>query len=594
MRRFVAAALLLVLQSAAGAVRAQGVDAHARLTAIARDFTYTMARRHPMTATAAGIPGYDGLLETPSVQYRDEDLRLLRTWLSQVQAIVRESGSPALVDADDAKLLSAQLTSQINALTVYDADEKDYGGPANSVVNAIFTQFQNLPIAGRDGATAQDVRGAWNDITSRLAKSPAYIAATQALVTHPGHLYGVAASEQLGGAPSFLNGALTNAAKAQLSSAAFARFAAARDAALQSIARTKQYIDAHVASWPENYAMGRAAYDRMLRDEQLLPYDTSAVERLAQAELAHGWAVESWLTALSHERGTPFGPQTGGGLAPGGPPLIAYYHARIADLYRFVKSHGIVTIPSWLGMVKVTETPSFLQPVSPGASMNPPLLFSKSTTGYYFITPPKSLADAAMRLDMNEDFDRDRIWSTAAHEVMPGHFLQLSIAKRNPDFIRRIQGSGVFAEGWAFYGEEMFVQLGLYGSDLDGRLYTARWERVRGARAVVDPKLASGEWSFDRAVDFFQQQTGFTHDAAVAETMAIALGPGYFISYTVGRQQLEDLLAQYWLREGARGSLLDFHDRLMCYGTTPFAVVAPELLRDLKRPRAELMRSVNY
>jgi uncharacterized protein (DUF885 family) len=26
---------------------------------------------------------------------------------------------------------------------------------------------------------------------------------------------------------------------------------------------------------------------------------------------------------------------------------------------------------------------------------------------------------------MNEDFDGDRIWSTAAHEAMPGHFLQL-------------------------------------------------------------------------------------------------------------------------------------------------------------------------
>jgi hypothetical protein len=31
--------------------------------------------------------------------------------------------------------------------------------------------------------------------------------------------------------------------------------------------------------------------------------------------------------------------------------------------------------------------------------MNPPLLFSTSTTGYYYITPPTSLADAGARLD---------------------------------------------------------------------------------------------------------------------------------------------------------------------------------------------------
>ena len=79
------------------------------------------------------------------------------------------------------------------------------------------------------------------------------------------------------------------------------------------------------------------------------------------------------------------------------------------------------------------------------------------------------------------------------------------MAKRHPDFVRKIQQSSVFVEGWAFYGEEMFVRLGLYGSDLDPRLFTARWERVRGARAIVDPKLASGEWSFRQAADFYSR-----------------------------------------------------------------------------------------
>ena len=87
-----------------------------------------------------------------------------------------------------------------------------------------------------------------------------------------------------------------------------------------------------------------------------------------------------------------------------------------------------------LGAMEIVETPAFLQPVSPGASMRAPRRFSKATTGYYFITPPTSLAEAAERLDMNQDFDRDRIWSTAAHEAMPGHFLQLSIARRHPNF----------------------------------------------------------------------------------------------------------------------------------------------------------------
>src|SRR6202023_1864728 len=130
----------------------------------------------------------------------------------------------------------------------------------------------------------------------------------------------------------------------------------------------------------------------------------------------------------------------------------------------------LITVSTWRGSNHVQETPQFMRPVSPGASMISPRQFAAETNGYYFITPPTSLADAAARLDMNQDFARDRIISTAAHEAMPGHFLQLSIAKRHPDFIRKIQGSGAFAEGWAFYGEEMFVRLGLYGERLDGRL----------------------------------------------------------------------------------------------------------------------------
>ena len=193
--------------------------------------------------------------------------------------------------------------------------------------------------------------------------------------------------------------------------------------------------------------MGRAAYDAMLRDEELLPFNSDDIERMARDELAHGWAVQIWMEDLAAERGTPIGPKSGGGLAPGGAALIDYYRARIAQLQEFVTQHQVVDVPAWLGKIDVVETPKFLQPVSPGASMNPPLLFSKSATGFYFITPPTSLEEAAKNLDANEDFDRDRILSTGAHEAMPGHFLQLSIARRHPDFVRKIQGSGEFSEG---------------------------------------------------------------------------------------------------------------------------------------------------
>jgi uncharacterized protein (DUF885 family) len=588
-------AFILGAAGAATAAAPAPNAAYGQLQTLARDMTYTWARIHPLTATSLGIAGYDGDIDAASEAARNDDIALVASWQGRLAKIKSQYGpSLTLVESDDVKLLDAQLINLARQYSVYQVDRKDYAGPANAVVGGVFTQFQHLPVAGVDGATAATISRAWADITSRLEKAPAYIVGGQALVTQPGHLYGVVGSEELAGVGDFFDGPLTAAAKTQMAASDFKRFVAARDKTVAVIAATKKYIDAHVSAWPENFAMGRANYDALLRDEQLLPYDSTDVVRMGYDELNHGWAVRMWLEHLSQIKHMPFGAASGGGMAPSGSALIAYYRDRIADLRRYVTVNQVVTVPSWLGQIKVEETPSFLQPVSPGASMNPPRQFSPETDGYYFITPPTSLAEAAKNLDPNQDFDRDRIWSTGAHEAMPGHFLQLSIARRHPDFVRKIQSSGVFAEGWAFYGEEMFVQLGMYGDDLDGRYYTAQWERVRGARAIVDPMLASGQWSYRKAADFFAQQTGFPKGEADEAVAGIALNPGYVISYTVGRNQLESLETEYRLKMGSQGSMLDFHDRLLCYGTTPFAVVGPELMADLSKPLAQVRAAANY
>jgi uncharacterized protein (DUF885 family) len=570
---------------------------HDEVTALARDITYTSAALFPTEATQLGIAGHDGDLETPSEAARNTYINKLQQWKKQLEQIAPAGREGLqLVDRDDARLLAAQLATSLNALLIRRTDRKDYAAGANNIVTAIFNQLQFMPVAGRDGKSTVDVNNAWKDVLSRLSRAPQYIVAAQAMVTEPGHLYGIVGSEELEGAGSFFNGALTDAAKTHYAHdpKSFARFVAARDATLAAVGKTKSYIDAHVAQWPENFAMGQEAYDAMLRDEQLLPLAARDVVRMANDELAHGWAEEAWLTAQAKHDNVAFGPQTGGGMAPDGAALIDFYRDRIAELRRFVTEHDLITVPAWLGSINVQATPQFMQPVSPGASMISPRQFSSETNGYYFITPPTSLANAAARLDMNQDFDRDRIVSTAAHEAMPGHFLQLSIAKRHPDFVRKMQNSGVFAEGWAFYGEEMFVRLGLYGNDLDGRLFTARWERVRGARAIVDPKLAAGEWSYEKAADFYAQETGFTPEAARAAVAAIATNPGYFIAYTVGRWQIQQLLAQYIQKTGAKGSLHDFHDRLLAYGSTPLDVVGPELLADLDKPASTVRAAANY
>src|SRR6202049_752394 len=211
----------------AAAAASASDGAYQQLQSLAKDLTYTWARIHPLTATAFGIAGYDGDIDAASEAALNEDVALIATWQSRLTKIKAQYGSSlTLVERDDVKLLDAQLTALARQYTVYQVDRKDYAGPANAVVGGIFTQFQHLPVAGADAASTMK---AWANITSRLEKAPAYIIAGQALVTKPGHLFGVVGSQELAGVADFFDGPLSTTAKAQLSSAEFKRFVLARD-----------------------------------------------------------------------------------------------------------------------------------------------------------------------------------------------------------------------------------------------------------------------------------------------------------------------------------------------------------------------------
>ena len=44
------------------------------------------------------------------------------------------------------------------------------------------------------------------------------------------------------------------------------------------------------------------------------------------------------------------------------------------------------------------------------------------------------------------------------HEAYPGHYVQLEYSNRHPSLVRKILSSGVFAEGWAVYTEQMMLE----------------------------------------------------------------------------------------------------------------------------------------
>jgi len=166
------------------------------------------------------------------------------------------------------------------------------------------------------------------------------------------------------------------------------------------------------------------------------------------------------------------------------------------------------------------------------------------------------------------------------HEGIPGHFMQFTYAYHNPDYIRHVHDDGVFAEGWAFYGEEMLMREGLYDDNPGARKQVIHLMRHRATRVGVDVALATGEMTLPQAIAYFQKNAGIDYDTARGEATRFAMDPGQAIDYLIGKTEIEMLIGPVSDHDGSGFSLRAFHDRLLSYGTVPYSTIRYEWLGD--------------
>jgi uncharacterized protein (DUF885 family) len=546
-----------------------------QITALQTQAMSEFLAAYPEVGTFLGDYTHDGDWSDPTPAGIARFKAMLADYEGRVNAI--DLNGATLADRNDIALMRAFVVAQRRELAELEAG-KDPSAPPLTVLGVMFTM-----ILHKD---EQDPTLWWDHVISRLEKAPAWMAAQRPLITNPGRLQAEVAIKQLQMAPAFFTYILTPMS-AELPADKRARFEKARDATAAAIAQWTSWMSANAASWPINYVMGATAYNAMLRDELLLPYDADQIAAIGQKTLDAAIAKEQEIKAEAKAKGVDLSnpmqaAANGGGMTPATKDAqFAFFQAQLDTLRAFIARKRIVTIPSYVGTMKIVETPPFLQPILPGPSMNPPPILSTQVDGVYFVPPPNpQMAKAETGGAVFEDFDRDRVLLTSGHEGFPGHFLQFSIAKHNADPVRRFSFDSVFAEGWAFYEESLLERDGLYGDDLDGRYAVAQFERLRGARAIVDTKLATGAWTYAQSVKWFESNAGVDRATAVGEVSRFALGPGQAFDYAVGRAQIEALLEQYKAKKGSAFDLQAFHDDLLSHGTVPVSVIATEMLAE--------------
>lgn len=206
-------------------------------------------------------------------------------------------------------------------------------------------------------------------------------------------------------------------------------------------------------------------------------------------------------------------------------------------------------VPPWcLDVAALPPTPAALA----GGKLGTRTLPTATTSGGY--------VPDLVRLD---DRPRFTIPSVVAHELLPGHMVQMPIeAAADPHPLRADYAPG-YAEGWGFYAERLVADAGTYAHDPHAELGYLHWRMFRIGRALVDLRI-------------------HLHGLSLAEAKARLIAwqgePAYFAPFDTDLARIvqepmmraAEMLFALAIEDGARGlgqrALVRFHHRLLADG----------------------------
>ena len=171
------------------------------------------------------------------------------------------------------------------------------------------------------------------------------------------------------------------------------------------------------------------------------------------------------------------------------------------------------------------------------------------------------------RLDRRPLYEMEAL---TLHEAVPGHHLQVALAREQADLpeYRRSFYTSAFGEGWGLYSEYLGLEMGFYQDPYSnfGRLTYEMW---RAARLVVDTGMHSMGWSRQQAIDFMAGNTALSMHNVTTEIDRYISWPAQALSYKIGEIKIRQLRAQAEQQLGDKFDIRAFHDQMLKNGSLP-------------------------
>ena len=183
--------------------------------------------------------------------------------------------------------------------------------------------------------------------------------------------------------------------------------------------------------------------------------------------------------------------------------------------------------------------------------------------------------------------------TTAYHEGVPGHHMQISIAQELPELplFRQHEEYTAYTEGWALYSERLGEEVGFYQDPYSyyGHLQD---DMLRAIRLVVDTGFHYKHWTRQQVVDFFHDHSAIDEAEVQSETDRYMAWPAQALGYKIG--QLEILKLRQYSKDqlGDKFDLRAFHDEVLSGGALPMDVLSARIHEWVGQQKAQASLSV--
>ena len=229
----------------------------------------------------------------------------------------------------------------------------------------------------------------------------------------------------------------------------------------------------------------------------------------------------------------------GGTIA--GEDAVAFYEAIIAEAY--------------------TQLPEIFETI-PEQDV---VVIGGESGGYYIAGSDDGVRPGAFYASTVNDLAYTRMPTLAYHEAVPGHHMQIALARELdlPEFRRRTNFTS-FVEGWGLYAERLAKDLGWYEGDPYGDLGRLQFEAMRAAMLVVDTGIHDLGWSYQEADNFHINNVGFPGSIA-----RYSVWPGQATAYMTGMLKILELRERAETALGENYDIRSFHSEVIGSGSMP-------------------------